>query len=55
MKWWHRMINILTAPIRFAMFALWPIPLIVEYIVKGHEIPEDWFEFTDKFLEIEEI
>lgn len=55
MRWWHRMINILTAPIRFTMFSLWPIALIVEYIVKGHEFPEDWSEFAASFFEIEEI
>lgn len=54
MKWWHRVFNILTIPIRIAMFALWPIALIVEYIAKGHEIPEDWFEFAAGFLYIEE-
>jgi hypothetical protein len=54
MKWWHRVINILTIPIRIAMFALWPVALVVEYIVEGHEIPEDWFEFTAGFLWIEE-
>lgn len=54
MKWCHRMINILTIPIRFIMLALWPIALPIEYIVKGHEFPEDWFEFSARFLEIEE-
>ena len=48
------MINILTIPIRFIMLALWPIALPIEYIVKGHEFPEDWFEFSARFLEIEE-
>lgn len=55
MRWWHRMINILTTPIRVTMLALWPIALPIEYIVKGHELPVDWFEFAASFLEIEEI
>ena len=55
MRWYHRLCNVVTTPIRMVLMCVCLVSLPIQYIVTGKDICDDFCDWCMTFLEIEEF